>query len=66
MGRWEGMRWVGWWRCGWAAGGPIELFGVPMNPRSASYVVIGPDKPRGEPKRCLTNAGVNNRPISPK
>ena len=39
-----------------------RTFGVALSPRSA--IVIGPDKLRG-PKRRLTNAGVNIRPIPP-
>ena len=48
---------------GHAAGGGlyhlIGLFGVSMNPRSASH---RPNKPRG-PKVRFTNTGVNIRPI---
>ena len=45
---------------GWLVGGGLQLatglFGV------QKVLVIGPDMPRG-PKRCLTNTGVNVRPI---
>ena len=51
---------------GWAARGglhlPIGLFRVAMSPRSASHISL--EKLRG-PKRCLTNTGVNIRPIPP-
>ena len=46
----------------WAVGGglyiSIGLFEADI------VLVLGPDKPRG-PKRHLTNAGVNIRPIPP-
>ena len=49
----------------WAAGGrlylPIGLFEVSMNLRSASHTLR---QARG-PKKCLTNTGVNIRPIPP-
>ena len=41
---------------------PIGLFEVAMSPRTT--IVKGLDKPGG-PMRCLTNTGVNIRPIPP-
>ena len=50
---------------GWEAGGrlhlPIGLFGASMSPRNASH---RPSRLKGL-KRCLTNTGVNIRPIPP-
>ena len=52
---------------GWAAGGrlhfTIGLFAVATSPRNPGHTV-GPVKLRG-PKRCLTNVGVNARPMPP-
>ena len=57
----EGVGWVigvG----GWEARG--RLWDCLEHLRVQEVLVIGPDKPRG-PKRCLTNTGVNIRPIPP-
>ena len=53
---------------GWETGGglylPIGLFGV-ATVLVQEVLVIGPDKTGGPYKRCLTNTGVNIRPIPP-
>ena len=56
----EGVGWV------IGVGGKPEVgYGTVLEHlRVQEVLVIGPDKPRG-PKRCLTNTGVNIRPIPP-
>ena len=68
MGGWAGGRNGGGGRGGWEVRGglyfPTGMFGVAIyeSKNCTSHRPI--DKPGG-PKRCLTNTGVNIRPIPP-